>query len=75
MNDDAPKQLEAEFARLGIARTDPAELILGDPPWLYPPEFILQVARALPDGVGAAALGRALVVSRAAGVDGATHVE
>jgi hypothetical protein len=75
MNDDALKQLEAEFARLGIARTDPAELILGDPPWLYPPEFILQVARALPDGAGAATLGRALVATRAGRADGPTHAE
>jgi hypothetical protein len=75
MNDDAPTQLEAEFARLGIAPTDPAELILGDSPWLYPPEFILHVARALPDGAGAAALGRALVATRVAGADGPKPAE
>ncbi|MFN2563588.1 MAG: hypothetical protein ABR499_01085 [Gemmatimonadaceae bacterium] len=65
MFDDVARQLEAEFARLGIARSEPAASIVGDPPWLYSAEFMLQVARTLPDGAGAAALGRALVASRA----------
>jgi len=73
MNDDALTQLEAEFVRLGIARTDPAELILGDPPWLYSPEFMLQVTRTLPDGAGAAALGGALLATRVARADGHEH--
>ncbi len=60
------KELEAQFARLGI-NDDPssAGTVVGGPPWLYAPEFVLDIARTLPNGVGAAALGEALAAARA----------
>jgi hypothetical protein len=59
------EQLEAQFARLGIT-DDPASAraVVGEPPWLYPPEFVLDIARTLPDAAGAAALGDVLAAAR-----------
>ncbi len=59
------KELEEEFARLGV-NEDPssARAVVREPPWLYPPEFVLDIARSLPNGAGAAALGEALAAAR-----------
>lgn len=63
MSEHVIRELEAQFARLRIGST-PAEneAVVGNPPWLYSPEYMLEVARTLPDGAGAAALGRALLI-------------
>lgn len=59
------EQLEAQFVRLGITdHPASARAVLGEPPWLYPPEFVLDIAYTLPDGAGAAALGEALAAAR-----------
>lgn len=58
------EELNQEFARLRIgASTAENDAVVGNPPWLYTPEHMLAVARKLPDGAGAAALGQALRAS------------
>jgi hypothetical protein len=65
MDEHLSRQLEGEFHRLRIG-SNPAEVrtVVGEPPWLYAPEFLLAVARTLPDGAGARALGQALAAGR-----------
>jgi hypothetical protein len=65
MDDEVARLLEAEFGRLRIG-SGPVDVqaVLGEPPWLYPPEFVLDVARTLLDGAGAVALGQALAAGR-----------
>ena len=55
------EELKHEFARLriGVSAVE-NEAVVGNPPWLYTPEHMLAVARKLPDGAGAVALGQAL---------------
>jgi hypothetical protein len=65
MDEDLIRELEAEFARLRVGSDEAqVEAIVGNPPWLYTPEHVLEVLRALPDGAGAAAIGRALRARR-----------
>jgi hypothetical protein len=68
MDDKVIGELEAEFARLHIGSSQAdVHAVVGDPPWLYSPEFLVAVARTLPDGAGAEALGRALAAALAFG--------
>jgi hypothetical protein len=61
MNEDVLRDLEAELLRLGIAASQvDVDAVVGNPPWLYPPEYMLRIARTLPDRAGPVALGRAL---------------
>jgi hypothetical protein len=62
MDEGVIRDLEAELARLRIGSSQAdVEAVVGNPPWLYSPEYMLDIARTLPDGAGAAALGRALL--------------
>ena len=65
MDERVIRDLEAELGRLRVG-SSPAEVeaLVGNPPWLYSPEYMLQIARMLPDAAGAAALGQALLAGR-----------
>jgi hypothetical protein len=67
MDEKVIGDLEAEFARLGIGSSEAeVQAVVGNPPWLYSPEYMLEIARTLPDEAGAVALGDALVTARRA---------
>ena len=65
MNERVIRELQVQFARLRIGSAPAeSEAVVGNPPWLYSPEYMLEIARTLPDGAGAAALGQALLAER-----------
>jgi hypothetical protein len=65
MDEQVVRDLKAQLDRLQIGSSQAEnEALLGNPPWLYSVEYMLEVARTVPDRVGAAALGRALLAGR-----------